>query len=340
MLEDHPKKDKVVPNNSQVKDKKTEVEDHPRISSISNKKRSNLSNIPSSSNSLADYLQTHPVHYQFAPILGYGRFSSRKSPESTGFITVERPHSTISSRFGQYCDADLEVAFGKSTCFYVSLERDLQRNNLLTGNRGFDLYTISLQEMTSSTPICLMAKASPTQAWLWHQRLSHLNFDYINLLSKKDVVIGLPKLKYVKDQLCYSCEVSKDKRSSFKTKVVPSSKGRLNLLHMDLCGPMRVPSINGKKYILASDYDNSGPVPQLQNVSPTADTTVPSQQELYLLFGPLYDEFFTAGTSSVNNSSSPTDNSKQQDTPPTTNIQSSIEPTNPTNVNAEENNNN
>nr|GFB58495.1 retrovirus-related Pol polyprotein from transposon TNT 1-94 [Tanacetum cinerariifolium] len=60
----------------------------------------------------------------------------------------------------------------------------------------------SLQELTSSTPLSLMAKATPTQAWLWHQRLSHLNFDYINLLSKKDIVIGLPKLKYVKDQLC------------------------------------------------------------------------------------------------------------------------------------------
>ncbi|GJV90161.1 hypothetical protein Tco_1537974 [Tanacetum coccineum] len=68
--------------------------------------------------------------------------------------------------------------------------------------------------------------------------------------QKKDVVIGLPKLKYVKDQLCSSCEVSKAKRSSFKAKVVPSSKGRLNLLHMDLCGPMQVASINGKKYIL------------------------------------------------------------------------------------------
>ncbi|GJW40474.1 retrovirus-related pol polyprotein from transposon TNT 1-94 [Tanacetum coccineum] len=292
-----------------------------------------------------------------------------------------------------------------------------------------------------------MAKDSPTQAWLWHRRLSHLNFDYINLHSKKDVVIGLPKLKYVKDQLCSSCEVSKAKRGLFKTKVVPSSKGRLNLLHMDLCGPMRVTSINGKKYILvivddysrytwtlflrfkdetlevlkdfltmiqrnlqalvisvrtdrdgenmdkmkekedpcilvgystqskgyrvynkrtrlivesihlrfdeikemfetfvandtsglvpqrqkASDYDNSGPVPQLQNVSPSVDTTVPSQQELDLLFGPLYDEFFNVGTSSVNNPSSPTDNSKQEDTPPTTNIQSSTEPTNPTN---------
>ncbi|GJT14463.1 retrovirus-related pol polyprotein from transposon TNT 1-94 [Tanacetum coccineum] len=101
-----------------------------------------------------------------------------------------------------------------------------------------------------------MAKASPTQAWLWHRRLSHLNFDYITLLSKKDIVTGLPKLKYVKDQLCSSCEMSKAKRSSFKSKAVPSSKGRLNLLHMDLCGPMRVASINGKKYILVivDDY--------------------------------------------------------------------------------------
>nr|GEW35044.1 retrovirus-related Pol polyprotein from transposon TNT 1-94 [Tanacetum cinerariifolium] len=70
------------------------------------------------------------------------------------------------------------------------------------------------------------------------------------MLSKKDIVIGLPKLKYFKDQLCSSCELSKEKRSSFKSKVVSSSKGRLNLLHMDLCGPMRVASINGKKYIL------------------------------------------------------------------------------------------
>nr|GEY55327.1 hypothetical protein [Tanacetum cinerariifolium] len=153
---------------------------------------------------------------------------------------------------GQFCDADLEVAFRKSTC----IVRDLQGNDLLVGNRGSDLYTISLQESTSSTPLCLMAKATPTQAWLWHRRLSHLHFDYINLLSNKDIVTGLPKLKYVKDQLCSSCELSKVKRSSFKSKVVPSSKGRLNLLYIDLCGPMRAASISGKKYILVivDDY--------------------------------------------------------------------------------------
>ncbi|GKE28772.1 retrovirus-related pol polyprotein from transposon TNT 1-94, partial [Tanacetum coccineum] len=115
---------------------------------------------------------------------------------------------------GQFCDADLKVAFRKSTCYV----RDLQGNDLLTSSRGFDLYIISLLETTSVTPLCLMAKASPTQAWLWHRRLSHLNFDYINLLYKKDIVIGLPKLKYVNGQLCSSFEVSKAKRSSFKTK--------------------------------------------------------------------------------------------------------------------------
>nr|GEZ48576.1 hypothetical protein [Tanacetum cinerariifolium] len=105
-------------------------------------------------------------------------------------------------------------------------------------------------------PKAKMQWATPTQAWLWHRRLSHFNFDYINLLSKKDIAIGLPKLKYVKDQLCSSCELSKAKRSSFKSKTISSLKGRLNLLHMDLCGPMRVASINGKKYIMVivDDY--------------------------------------------------------------------------------------
>ncbi|GJU53916.1 retrovirus-related pol polyprotein from transposon TNT 1-94 [Tanacetum coccineum] len=124
------------------------------------------------------------------------------------------------------------------------------------GTRGSDLYIIALQESSSPTLICFLAKASPTQAWLWHHRLSHLNFDTINLLSKNDIVNGLPKLKFVKDQLCSSCEMGKAKRISFKTLTVTRSKKRLHLLHMDLCGPMRIESINGKKYIwvIVDDY--------------------------------------------------------------------------------------
>ncbi|GKE28271.1 retrovirus-related pol polyprotein from transposon TNT 1-94 [Tanacetum coccineum] len=140
---------------------------------------------------------------QFALILGYGDLVQGNIMINRVFYVEGLNHNLFS--VGQFCDADLEVTFWKSTCFV----RDLQGNDLLTGNRGSNLYTISLEETTSSIPICFMAKASPTQAWLWHRRLSHLNFDYINLLLKKDIVIGLPKLKYVKDQLCSSCEQSK-----------------------------------------------------------------------------------------------------------------------------------
>nr|GFD25392.1 retrovirus-related Pol polyprotein from transposon TNT 1-94 [Tanacetum cinerariifolium] len=137
---------------------------------------------------------------QFALILGYRDLVQGNVTINRVYYVEGLNHNLFS--VGQFCYADLEVAFRKSTCFV----RDLQGNDLLTSNHGSDLYTISLQESTSLTPLSLMAKATPTQAWLWHRRLSHLNFDYINLLLKKDIVIGLPNLKYVKDQLCSSCE--------------------------------------------------------------------------------------------------------------------------------------
>nr|GEX24311.1 hypothetical protein [Tanacetum cinerariifolium] len=79
---------------------------------------------------------------------------------------------------------DLEVAFRKSTCYI----RDLKGNDLLTGSRGTDLYSITLQDTNYPNRICLMAKATSSQAWLWHRHLSYLNFDTINLLSKNDIM--------------------------------------------------------------------------------------------------------------------------------------------------------
>nr|GFA95571.1 hypothetical protein [Tanacetum cinerariifolium] len=121
---------------------------------------------------------------QNAPILGYGDLVQ-------GAVTIKRVyyveglnHNLFS--VGQFCDADLEVAFRKSTCFI----RDLKGNDLLT------------------------------------------------------------------DHLCSSCKLGKAKRKSFHSKLTPSSKSRLHLLHMNLCGPMRVASINRKKYVLVivDDY--------------------------------------------------------------------------------------
>ncbi|GJS81067.1 retrovirus-related pol polyprotein from transposon TNT 1-94 [Tanacetum coccineum] len=114
-------------------------------------------------------------------------------------------------------------------------KHDVNKSVATSSSHGTDLYSITLQDSTTPNPICLMAKATSSQAWLWHRRLSHLNFDTINLLSKNNIVNGLPKLKFIKDHLCSSCELGKAKRKSFHTKTTPSSKRRLQLLHMDLC---------------------------------------------------------------------------------------------------------
>ncbi|GJS07397.1 retrovirus-related pol polyprotein from transposon TNT 1-94 [Tanacetum coccineum] len=153
---------------------------------------------------------------------------------------------------GQFCDGDLEVAFRSKTCYVRNLEGD----DLLTGDHESNLYTISISDMAASSPVCLMSKATSTKSWLWHRRLSHLNFGTINDLTRLDLVDGLPKFKYGKDHLCSACERGKSKKASHPLKLVPSDHSKLELLHMDLCGPMRVASINGKKYILVivDDY--------------------------------------------------------------------------------------
>nr|GEW18005.1 retrovirus-related Pol polyprotein from transposon TNT 1-94 [Tanacetum cinerariifolium] len=119
---------------------------------------------------------------------------------------------------GQFCDSDLEFAFRRNACFV----RNLEGVDLLKGDRSTNLYTINLHEMASASPICL------------------------------------PKFKYNKEHLCPFCEQGKSKRSSHPPKPVPNSRQRLHLLHMDLCGPMRITSINGKRYVLVimDDYSH------------------------------------------------------------------------------------
>nr|GEV30996.1 hypothetical protein [Tanacetum cinerariifolium] len=223
-------KHKAVTNNSQVKDKKTEVEDHPRISSISNQTKSvtmcndSLKSITLNVNDvyatcrkclvdsdhfacvtkLLNDVNARTKRPNVVPISTRKPKGHANKSVATPPMKIVASESTIQKSKNYYSmlyeKTNLEVAFWKSTCFV----RDLQGNDLLIeGCR--DWFT---------------------------------------------------KLKYVKDQLCSSCEVSKEKRSSFKTKAVPSLKGRLNLLHIDLCGPMRVASINKKKYILVivDDY--------------------------------------------------------------------------------------
>ncbi|GJX13373.1 retrovirus-related pol polyprotein from transposon TNT 1-94 [Tanacetum coccineum] len=185
-----------------------------------------------------------------AKILGYGDYQIGNVTISRVYYVEGLGHNLFS--VGQFCDSNLEVAFRQHTCFI----RNLEGVDLLTGSRGNNLYTLSLGDMMTSSPICLLSKASKTKSWLWHQRLSHLNFGAINHLARHGLVRGLLKLKFEKDHLCSTCAMGKSKKKPHKPKSEDTNQEKLYLLHMDLCGPMRVASVNGKKYILVivDDY--------------------------------------------------------------------------------------
>ncbi|GJZ40296.1 retrovirus-related pol polyprotein from transposon TNT 1-94, partial [Tanacetum coccineum] len=150
-----------------------------------------------------------------AKIIGYGDYQMENITISRVYYMEGLGHNLFF--MGQFCNSDLKVSFCKHICFI----RDLEGVDLLKGSRGSNLYTLSMENLLLSSPICLLSKALKTKSWIWHRRLSHLNLDYITSLAKHGLVRGLPKLKYQKDYL-----------------------------------PMRIQSINGRKYILViiDDY--------------------------------------------------------------------------------------
>ncbi|GJV90340.1 retrovirus-related pol polyprotein from transposon TNT 1-94 [Tanacetum coccineum] len=180
----------------------------------------------------------------FAVIAGYGDVVIGSMIIKKVYYVKGLGHNLFS--VGQFCDKGLEVAFRKSTCF-VRTEDGV---DLLTGDRSLNLYTIALNDIASNSPACLLAKASLSQSWLWHQRLSYLNCAIINNLMKNNLVQGLPKMKFEKDHLCSACEQGKIDWKHHKSKMAFASNKPLYLLHMDLCGPMCIESINGKRYVL------------------------------------------------------------------------------------------
>nr|GEV56392.1 retrovirus-related Pol polyprotein from transposon TNT 1-94 [Tanacetum cinerariifolium] len=182
------------------------------------------------------------VHFgnnDFAVIAGYGDVV-------IGSMTINKVYYVEGLGYNlfsieQFCDKVLEVDFRKSTCFV----RNEDGVDLLTGDHSSNLYTIALNEVASNSSTCLLAKASSSQSWLWHQCLLHLNFATINNLVKNNLVQGLPKMKFEKDHLCSACEQGKIHQNHHKS----ASNKPLYLLHMDLCGPI---------CYLLNDYEDVG----------------------------------------------------------------------------------
>ncbi|GJU61454.1 retrovirus-related pol polyprotein from transposon TNT 1-94 [Tanacetum coccineum] len=147
------------------------------------------------------------------------------SPSGTWILDVQgahlqRPYPLFDDKQGTIFNANKEIVL-------IALRRN-------------DVYVLDMSSLTLNGA-CFFAKASKSVKWLWHKRLSHLNFKNINKLSKQNKVLGLPSLVYSKDKPYTTCEKGKHYRASFKTKQNFSIRKCLHLLHIDLFGP------NGRK---------------------------------------------------------------------------------------------
>ncbi|KAJ9566372.1 hypothetical protein OSB04_002338 [Centaurea solstitialis] len=170
---------------------------------------------------------------------------------SNGFITFNQVayveglmHNLLS--ISQLCDLGYKVIFDICACNVINDRGE----SVLSGNRKENVYIINMDTQSEAESICFISEEAEKRGWLWHKRLSHLNFRTLHSLSSKDLVIGLPKLHILKDKVCSACERGNISRSSFKPKQNFSINTPLQLLHVDLCGPVSTPSLGGKRYIL------------------------------------------------------------------------------------------
>ena len=156
-------------------------------------------------------------------------------------------HNLLS--ISQLCDRGYQVTFRTNTC---EIRLPNSKEVLLVGKRSNNVYLLDISNSTSIG--CLLTKHE--ESWLWHKRISHIHMHHLNKLISNDLVIGLPKLRFEKQHVCEACQKGKQTKQSFKLKNFVSTSKPLELLHMDLFGPLRTMSLGGNLYafVVVNDF--------------------------------------------------------------------------------------
>ncbi|KAJ9536444.1 hypothetical protein OSB04_un000379 [Centaurea solstitialis] len=222
------------------------------------------------------------VDKRHLPILGYGKMTNGEHIIKNVRYIKGLPFNLLSS--SQFCDRGYLV----KTFILGSNIEDEDGNVILRARRNGHLYTTMFYVVPQQLEaVVLLAKATKEESWLWHQRLSHQNFRDMNRLVSKHLVKGLPETRLSKDTLCSACEKGKMKKSSHPPKMETNCHHPLDMLHMDLCGPMRVESLTRKKYmlVLVDEYSRYTWLEFLRAKSDAADLIITFIKRIQVLLG-------------------------------------------------------
>ena len=160
-------------------------------------------------------------------------------------------HNLLS--ISQFCDKGFNVNFNKEIC-QISHKKD--EKPALQGVRKGNLFIANLNSGNKDEVNCFYARASSDESWLWHKKLSHLNFKIMNSLVKRELVRGLPQMEFTQEGLCEACKKGKSKKATHRSTNTSTITEPLQLLHMDLFGPVNIMSMSKKKYalVIVDDY--------------------------------------------------------------------------------------
>ena len=186
---------------------------------------------------------------QCGKIIGTGTIGNASISINNLWLVDGLKHNLLS--ISRFCDNGHDVLFDKTSCTVVNKN---DNSIVFKGKRMDNVYKINFSELVDQKVICLLLVND--KKWVWHKRLGHANWRLISKLSKLQLVKGLPDIDYHSDAHYGACQKGKIVKSSFKAKDIVSTSRPLELLHIDLFGPVNTASLYGNKYglVIVDDY--------------------------------------------------------------------------------------
>ena len=141
----------------------------------------------------------------------------------------------------QICDQDFILLFSKEKCIFVNESG----KKLISGVRTLD----NRYRLVPNADIVCNSIRLPDED-LWHQRMGHVSYKHLSIVSKHELVLGIPKLSRMSNVVCGPCQLGKQTKAKHPGTQTLATFKPLELLHLDLMGPTRTKSLDGKRYIM------------------------------------------------------------------------------------------
>jgi hypothetical protein len=183
-------------------------------------------------------------------VKGLGKIAiTTKHSISNVFLVESLGYNLLSA--SQLCHMGYNCLF---TNIDVSVFRRSDGSLAFKGVLDDKIYLVDFSKENADLDACLIAKTN--MGWLWHCRLAHVGMKNLHKLLKEEHVLGLTDVYFGKDRPCAACQVGKQVGSNHQSKIVMTTSRPLELLHMDLLGPVVYLSIRRSKYglVIVDDF--------------------------------------------------------------------------------------